>query len=138
MVIRLKIDRKIEIKGSQTLHHLHKAIVKAFERDDDHLYAFFMNNKAWDDSAEFTPPYGETGGANSTRAKINSLELQVKSKFLYIFDFGDEWQHPITVLAIREEIAIGKYPRVVESEGEAPPQYRFDDEEDQEYEEEDE
>jgi tetratricopeptide (TPR) repeat protein len=120
--------RKIEIKGSQSLHHLHQAIVKAFERDDDHLYAFFMNNKAWDDSAEYGPAYGETGVNNSAKARINSLELQVKSKFLYIFDFGECWEHPITVLDIRQITAGGKYPRVAESKGEAPPQYPFDDE----------
>jgi tetratricopeptide (TPR) repeat protein len=121
--------RKIEIKGSQTLHHLHKEIVKAFERDDDHLYAFFMNNVAWDDRYEFGPPYGENEAGNSTRAKIDSLDLQAKSKFLYIFDFGDCWEHPVTVLSVREENAGGKYPRIVESKGEAPPQYPYDEEE---------
>ena len=122
------IWRKIEIKGSQSLHHLHQAIVEAFEREDDHLYAFFMNNKAWDISAEYGPPYGETDARNSMKARINSLGLQIRSKFLYIFDFGDDWEHPVTLLSIRKEIPKGKFPRVVASKGEAPPQYHSNDE----------
>lgn len=123
------IWRKIEIRGSQTLHHLHKVLIKAFERDDDHLYAFFMNNRAWDDSEEYGPPYGETDAKDSGKAKIGLLGLQVKSKFLYIFDFGDCWEHPITVLDIREEVSKVKYPRIIEVKGEAPPQYPYDEEE---------
>jgi hypothetical protein len=117
------IWRTIEIKGSQSLHQLHQAIVEAFGRDDDHLYAFFMNNKAWDNTAEYGPPYGETAARNSMKARINSLGLETKSKFLYIFDFGDDWEHPITLLNIRQEVTKGKFPRIVGSKGEAPPQY---------------
>ena len=117
------IWRKIEIKGTQSLHHLHQIIVEAFERDDDHLYAFFMNNVAWDNSAEYGPPYGETDARNSMKAKINSLGLQNKSKFLYIFDFGDDWEHPLTLLSIRQETPTGKFPRIVGFKGDAPPQY---------------
>jgi tetratricopeptide (TPR) repeat protein len=118
------IWRKIDIKGTQSLHHLHQAIVEAFDRDDDHLYAFFMNNKAWDNTDEYGPPYGETSARNSMKARINSLGLDIKSKFLYIFDFGDDWEHPITLTGIRQEAARGKFPRIVKSKGEAPPQYR--------------
>lgn len=120
--------RKIEIKGTQSLHHLHQVIVEAFERDDDHLYAFFMNNKAWDNTAEYGPPYGETAARNSMKARINSLGLAVKSKFLYIFDFGDDWEHPITLLGIRQEAPAGKFPRIIKSKGEAPPQYHITEE----------
>lgn len=118
--------RKIDIKGSQSLHHLHQAIVKAFERDDDHLYAFFMSNQAWDHSSEYGPPYGETDARNSQTTTIDSLNLTPQKKFLYIFDFGDEWQHPITLVSVRDEAPQGKYPRLVESRGQAPPQYEND------------
>ena len=108
------------------MHHLHQAIVEAFDRDQNrsHLYAFFMNNKAWDNTAEYGPPYGETAARNSMKARINSLGLDIKSKFLYIFDFGDDWEHPITLTGIRQEAARGQFPRIVKSKGEAPPQYR--------------
>jgi tetratricopeptide (TPR) repeat protein len=115
--------RKIEIKGSQTLHHLHKAIFKAFERYDEHLYAFFLSNKPWDSSSEYGLPDPESDARNAERARIDSLGLQVKKRFLYLFDFGDEWWHSIELVSIKEGEPKGRYPRIVESKGEAPPQY---------------
>lgn len=53
-----RVWRKIEILGDQTLEDLHYAIQDAFEWDGDHLYSFFMNNKAWDASSEYTLPEG--------------------------------------------------------------------------------
>lgn len=46
-----------------------------------------------------------------------------------MFDFGDEWWHSIELLSVREEEVVGKYPRIIESQGEAPPQYPPYDEE---------
>jgi hypothetical protein len=53
-----RVSRKIEIGAEQTLADLHLAIQNAYEWGDDHLYSFFMNNKAWDPSSEYTIPEG--------------------------------------------------------------------------------
>jgi len=117
------IWRMIEILGDQTLHHLHKAIFKAYDRYDEHLYAFFLSNKPWDASSEYGLSSPESNAKSAKRAKVNSLDLKPKRKILYLFDFGDEWWHSIQLLSIRQEGPKGKYPRVIESQGEAPPQY---------------
>jgi len=44
----LAVWRDIELLTNQTLHTLHLAIQDAFELDDDHLYAFYMNGHAFD------------------------------------------------------------------------------------------
>ena len=124
-----RIWRKIEVRGDQTLHQLHKAIFNAFERFEEHLYAFFLSNKPWDSSTEYGLPDPESEARSAKRTKIDSLGLQVKKKFLYVFDFGDEWWHSIELLSVREEEVVGKYPRIIESQGEAPPQYPPYDEE---------
>jgi len=110
----------IEIRGDQTLHHLHKAIYQAFERYDEHLYAFFMSNKPWDAASEYSVPHPDS---NAKRARIDSLALNPKRKCLYLFDFGDEWWHSVQLLSICREEPKGKYPRVIESQGDASPQY---------------
>jgi len=117
------IWRIIEIRGDQTLHQLHKVIFKAFERYDEHLYAFFLSNKPWDASSEYSLPSPESKARSAKRASIDSLALKPKRKFLYLFDFGDEWWHSVQLLGIRQEEPKGKYPRVIESQGEAPSQY---------------
>ena len=39
--------RHIQISASATLYRLHQAILNAFEFEDDHMHAFFMDNKRW-------------------------------------------------------------------------------------------
>ena len=118
-----RIWRKIDIRGNQTLHQLHEAIFQAFERFDEHIYAFFLSNKPWDISTEYGLPDPESEAKNAKRTKIDSLGLQVKNRFLYLFDFEVEWWHSIELLSIKEEEHMGKPHRIVESKGEAPPQY---------------
>jgi len=128
-VYRLKVSllddtsiwRVIEIKGSQTLHALHKAIFSAFDRFEEHLYAFYMNNKPYDEASAYEPPYAdERTGKDTSRTRIDSLGLRPKQKFLYIFDFGDDWQHRVEVLDIKEATPSGKNPRLVEKKGDSP------------------
>lgn len=118
-----RVWRKIEIKGSQTLHNLHKAIFKAYERYDEHLYAFFLSNKPWDKLSEYGLPHPESDAKDAKRTRIGSLDLKPKKSFLYLFDFGDKWWHSVQLLSIRQGEPKGRYPRVVESRGESPAQY---------------
>lgn len=116
--------RRIEMRGDQTLHDLHGAIQDAFDWDNDHLYAFFLSGKAWDTRTEYSSPYGEAERA-ADQYRLAWLPLRPKQQFLYIFDFGDELRHQITV----EEIVPGgvrggeAYPRITGRKGENEPQY---------------
>ena len=40
------IWRRIAIRGDQTLGHLHRAIYRAFDREEDHLYAFYFGRSS--------------------------------------------------------------------------------------------
>ncbi|MEA3408087.1 MAG: hypothetical protein U9R48_08415 [Chloroflexota bacterium] len=61
---------------------------------------------------------------------IESLDLEVGKEFMYLFDYGDEWRFKVRLHAINEDAdPDGDYPRVVESVGDAPPQYGWGDEE---------
>ncbi len=115
--------RKIELKGSQTLHHLHRAIFKAFERWEEHLYAFYLSNKPGDVSSEYGLHDPESRAKSAKQARVGSLGLKANKEFLYLFDFGDSWWHSVQLLGIKHEEERGRYPRIVESQGEAPPQY---------------
>ncbi len=116
--------RRIELRGDQTLHDLHRAIQEAFDWDDDHLYAFFLSGKAWDGDSEYESPYGAEG-RNAARYHLASLPLRQGQKFLYIFDFGDELRHQITLEAVTPGgiAANAPYPRIVERHGASVPQY---------------
>ncbi len=115
--------RHIRIDGSCTLFELHECILDAFEFFDDHAHAFFMNNRAWDESdayyAEMVDEDQEYRHTSDVRLK--ELGLAVGGKFLYVFDFGEEWRFACRVLKVLGEATAE--PEVVRCVGEPPEQY---------------
>ena len=136
-----KVWRRIEIRDTDTLHDLHEAIQDAFGWDDDHLYAFFMSGRAWDQLTEIQgSPFGDLDEADPPTAvevQLADLGLTKGQRFLYIFDYGDELRHDIEVHAITPAPSEDDFPRVVESHGEAPPQYGTWGEDDDDWDDED-
>jgi hypothetical protein len=150
----LDIWRKIAILPDQTLDDLHEAIFDAFDRYDDHLYSFtFLKRRTPRSrpvpSAEYVHPAaydpGESWGDDpvdefdASETTIGSLSLQPKMTFEYLFDFGDSWEHLITVEAIDAPRTKPKsdYPAVEESHGESPPQYPIEDDDEEDDDEDD-
>ena len=122
---RPDIWRIIEIKENQMLSSLHKAIFKAFNRFEEHPYSFFMSNKPYDKESEYTSPGLDPKGTSklATRIRIDSLALHSGQKFLYLFDYGDEWWHEVELVSVTEKVTRGSYPRVVKKQGKSPPQH---------------
>ena len=108
---RRKLWRRIDVKGSQTLGDLDRIIREAFEHYLwDHLSEFFRG-KVWQ-SEGFGEIYpGEAG--SGTEKRIDSLGLSEGDKLEYVYDFGDDIQHIITLEKIMEVEETVKYPRVV-------------------------
>ena len=143
------IWRRIAIRSGQTLHDLHEAIFKAFERFEEHLYSFYLSNATTSqyrkrfEGAEYTHPYNleEMGGPTADRdvfdasqTHIADLKLKPKQKITYLFDFGDSWWHDILVEQVEQPAEKGPYPRILERHGDSPPQYPpFDEEEDADF-----
>lgn len=124
--------RHIRISGMATLEELSDAILDAFDFDNDHLHAFFMNNRAWDEIDCYYSPYAEEDEFRTTDSyKLQFINLEIGKKFLYIFDFGDDWRFQCKVLNILDEDT--KEPVVVRTKGAAPMQYPVFDEEDEYY-----
>jgi hypothetical protein len=67
--------------------------------------------------------------SNAAVTSIESLKLNEKQKLYYLFDFGDDWWHEISVEQVDGNADEGKYPKIIERKGESPPQYQYEDEE---------
>jgi hypothetical protein len=126
-----KTWRRIALSHVHTLDHLHNAIQSAFKLDDDHLYAFFMDGKRWSSKlAYWSPRSHDKPSAN--KAMLGELELHVNKKFLYLFDFGDEWHFDVVFEGVDTGMKAPMRPVVIESVGKAPQQYEEDWEEEEE------
>jgi hypothetical protein len=123
---------------------LHGALQAAFEWDDDHLYSFWLSGKFWArDGNEYTHPFALESDPSagwdlpisklerkSAERRLNRLRLTEGQRIAYLFDFGDEWRVRLTLRQITTDDR-GFYPRLLESLGDAPPQYPdYDDEQD--------
>ncbi|MBP2660836.1 MAG: plasmid pRiA4b family protein [Firmicutes bacterium] len=121
VLLRRGVWRRIQLVSKHTLHDLHKAILEAYDFSDDHLYAFFMNGQPWRGEAYWSPNNDE--GPYADKIKLGNLNLEIKQKFLYLYDFGDEWTFSIQVEKILETDVPVLKPIIFETRGEAPEQY---------------
>ena len=121
--------RHIQINESATLFDLHEFILYSFDFVDDHMHSFFMNNRAWDETCEYICPNDEMDNARdfTDKVKLSEFNLKKGSKFLYIFDFGDEWSFQIKVL--REMDNSVDEPVIIKSVGEINQYGDFDEDE---------
>lgn len=142
--------RTVALRAEQTLAELHLAIQDAFGWDAEHMYSFFLNGEAHDEAYEISsdeeddlfdallgesaklfgveleaPEEEDEGPAHfsTETALIGQLGLRAGHRLLYYFDFGDDHEFDVTLEAIQPQAEPGDYPRLVASEGEAPPQY---------------
>lgn len=74
-----KVWRVLALSHEHTLDDLHNLIQDAFKFDDDHLYAFYMDNKRYSEE-HFESPRGEEGPFADEIA-IGDLELKKANAF---------------------------------------------------------
>ncbi|WP_332912008.1 plasmid pRiA4b ORF-3 family protein [Algoriphagus boritolerans] len=118
MILQLKIQlkgitkppvwRRLKIPGQLTFQQLHQVIQAAFGWHGYHLFQF---------SPEGFGSYPQIGIADEdwsdeeledAKTTLVSQYLTVKGeKFCYIYDFGDDWIHQITVEEVLNEAQIG-------------------------------
>jgi hypothetical protein len=90
-----QIWRSVQVPGSFTLGDFHDVIQIAMGWENCHLHSFEINNRS----------YGAEGDDDlmdyyEDDYTLDDLELAEKQRFLYTYDFGDDWRHQILVSKI--------------------------------------
>src|SRR5687767_3905887 len=93
------VRRVIDFDGRSSLHDVHNMIQQELDLDDDHLYAFYLSGRYFDRSSEHS--LSRDGSPDSQRSLLFRLGLTAGQQFAYLFDFGDELRHTVTVVSIR-------------------------------------
>lgn len=115
--------RHIQISVNETLEELADIILWAFDFYNDHAHAFFMNNQPWTNADCFymAEVDEEEKYRHTCDYTLHQLNLQKNDKFLFLFDFGDEWRFQCRVLRTdNKDIDKATIVRMV---GESPEQY---------------
>lgn len=114
------IWRRLAISAEQTLYDLSRLILASVEFDSDHLDMFIYKNLIGR-TVEITHP-GADGDLLTDEFRIGELTLSEGSTMTYIFDFGDWWEFQVQLEQVHEDERAG-YAEILDSAGDAPPQY---------------
>lgn len=134
--IEEEVSRTLEIKGNDTLYHLHLSIQNAFNWDNDHMFSFYFEELFDNEFAYSGNPLGECYSSlmgiqakSAAKTQIRDLTLTEASSFFYLFDFGDELVHNVYVEEIRDQAdGDSNSGTIVSQVGIAPSQYgEYDD-----------
>jgi hypothetical protein len=113
------IWRRFLIPANVTLHRLHLVLQDIMGWQNYHLYRFQIGKKEYstpDPDNEFY----ELDFKNSYRAKLGNIIKEKDSIFLYIYDFGDGWEHQMIVEDIIDRDPEKQYPLCIAGENASP------------------
>jgi hypothetical protein len=113
------IWRLLRVPDGFTLHQLHRVLQIAFSRLDYHLYAFELGSR------RFEAPDAESEAEDATGIRLGELDLKPGSRFAYLYDFGDGWEHDVAVealLPMPSENGPDWSPRLLSGQRAAPPE----------------
>jgi hypothetical protein len=130
------IYRDIEIESAKSLYKLAEAIVGAFDFDFDHAFGFYSG--APYAKAKSAPQYelfadmgdADPGTLSVKKTRIDAAFPKVDHTMTFLFDYGDEWLFRVQLTGADRKASKVRYPRVIASHGEAPPQYPDPDDDD--------
>jgi len=118
------IWRRLLIPENITFYKLHKIIQAAFGWQDYHLFNFiFKGTVIGIPDPDYGPGelYGDVEELNAKRTKIDELFKKHK-KFIYTYDFGDDWEHEIVIGKTFDAEEDVKYPVCVDGKRHRPPE----------------
>lgn len=122
------IYRDVLVDPTTPLPKLHKLIQAAMGWEDEHMHGFAvpLKNERYyrvQASRRFEKPNAVNWGEpayNEARFKLQDVMREPKDKLLYLYDFGDDWEHVITLKAVVDtELTL---PHLLKAQQGCPPE----------------
>ncbi|MFL1431959.1 MULTISPECIES: plasmid pRiA4b ORF-3 family protein [unclassified Nocardiopsis] len=114
--------RRLELDSELFLNEVHTILQAAFGWEDHHLHGFAGGGPYYSREAEpyLCPFEAREGrpGVPEEQVRLDEVLAEVGDELFYLYDFGDDWEHLLTLQAVlpREEGG----PRAVCTGGERP------------------
>ena len=116
-----KIWRRVDVPLSSTLAAVNDIIQVSFHWQDYHLYEFVVGERVYGVPTDEDEFYGrKTYKAAAIRLK--TLVERGVDRFLYVYDFGDNWRHDVVVEGLRDGGEDTEYPVFVDGARRCPPE----------------
>ena len=112
--------RRVDVPLSMTLKTLHETIQGCFGWASNHLYKFDVGD------AHYGEPHPDYAPEHQLlRADAKRLSALVKAghrRLRYVYDFGDYWEHDLTIEKLTTGDAETRYPAYIDGTGRTPPE----------------
>lgn len=113
--------RRFLLPGNTKLEQVHECIQGAFGWENCHLHEFEIAGKRYGDP-DAADGDREITSERGTKSKLKFFDLKAGDKFLYVYDFGDDWRHELEVEAILPPDPDGYYPSCIAGARACPPE----------------
>ncbi|MBI3514190.1 MAG: plasmid pRiA4b ORF-3 family protein [Proteobacteria bacterium] len=114
------IWRQVEVPTSITLEVLHDVVQIAMGWFDSHLWEFTIGKRRYGLSMD--QDWGTEPRIEADKVRLRDVLKPTKTIIEYIYDFGDSWEHRLTVTDIRAGEPGISYPRYVAGKWSGPPE----------------
>jgi Plasmid pRiA4b ORF-3-like protein len=111
------IWRRVAVRTSMNLKALHKVIQAAMGWLDYHLWEFVVDERKYG-----IPDPERPHVKNGATTQLATIPVSGMTDFLYVYDFGDNWEHRVIVEEINPAETGAKYPRFLGGERCCPPE----------------
>ena len=119
--VKPAVVRRVEVPLGITLDRLHLTIQAAMGWTNSHLYELRAGDVGWSRPYPDADWSGDFLDARKTRLG-SVLEDIGKKKLVYLYDFGDGWEHTIKVERLADPEPGVLYPRLIQVSGRCPPE----------------
>jgi hypothetical protein len=116
--VRPPVWRRVLVPGEMSLAELHEVVQTAMGWTDSHLHEFEV------DGARYgmpDPDWGSDEVADEARVKLFRVARE-GSRLRYAYDFGDGWQHDVTVESVAGRQLGMRYPCCIAGRRACPPE----------------
>jgi hypothetical protein len=94
--IEPSVWRELNVPGECTLGDLHNILQIAFGWEDDHMHSFTIKSTQYG-RIDNDIGFDDDDVVDEDAVRLCDLPLRSRQKFTYLYDFGDCWEHVITV-----------------------------------------
>jgi hypothetical protein len=120
--VKPAVLRRIEVPFAIRIDRLHLTIQAAMGWTNSHLYELRAGDVGW--STPYPDMFGGDDFLDARKARLGDiLEEDIGTKKLvYLYDFGDGWEHTIKIERLFDPEPGALYPRLIEVTGRCPPE----------------
>lgn len=115
-----EVWRQVQVPAQFSFYRMHRVIQAAFGWENAHLFQF--SPEGWSSNPKISLPYpdAEEDIVDAKKIKLKDVFKEDGQTYVYIYDFGDDWLHVLTLEKITDEKATKA--TCIAGEGRCPPE----------------